>query len=252
MTRQSDRDGWQDGLLSAFALLTRFPVPDHEWQGPQSAWAWPIVGVCVGLVAVLVGAAASGLNLPALLVAGLIVATQIVLTGALHEDGLADTADALWGGRDRARRLEIMKDSSIGAYGAVALILSVGLRWAAIVALLDTGGLAASVIATAALSRAAMILPMAALPPARPNGLAASVGRPRFIQALPALGIAMFICLVAMQFVAVALLGMVAIAVIAIIALFRRKIGGYTGDLLGATQQITETAGLVTATALMA
>ncbi|MFT7596440.1 MAG: adenosylcobinamide-GDP ribazoletransferase, partial [Paracoccaceae bacterium] len=124
----------------AFVLLTRLPLPtlpDHAFaRQAHAAWAFPLVGLVVALLAGGMGWAALRLGLPASIAAGLVLGAQIMLTGAMHEDGLADTADGLWGGFNADRRLEIMKDSAIGTYGVLALILSLGLRWAALTLLL--------------------------------------------------------------------------------------------------------------------
>ncbi len=108
-------------------------------RGALAAWAYPLVGVVVGGLGAVTGALALWLGLPAPLAAGLVLLAMIAVTGALHEDGLADTADGFWGGWDRARRLEIMKDSQIGSYGVIALILSLGLRWSALGVLIAHG-----------------------------------------------------------------------------------------------------------------
>ena len=154
-------------VVEALALLTRLPVPAGDGtRGAAAAWAYPLVGVVIGGIAAVAGAIAYWLALPPLLCALLSLATMIVLTGAMHEDGLADTADGLWGGWTREARLEIMKDSHIGTYGVLALILSVAARWGALWLLFEAGvGLAcAALIVGAAVSRGAMPALMAYLP----------------------------------------------------------------------------------------
>ncbi|WP_338320010.1 adenosylcobinamide-GDP ribazoletransferase, partial [Bradyrhizobium ottawaense] len=98
--------------------------------------------------------------------------------GALHEDGLADTADGLGGGRTRERKLEIMRDSRIGTYGVCALILSFGLRWSALAAIADPLLVAFALCAAHAAARAGVPAFMSLVPPARPDGLSASAGSP--------------------------------------------------------------------------
>ncbi|MEM8578904.1 MAG: adenosylcobinamide-GDP ribazoletransferase, partial [Pseudomonadota bacterium] len=109
--------------LLAALLLSRLPlprVPDAAFaEGARAVWAYPVVGLLLGAFAAGIGALAP----TPVIGAGLALAAMAMMTGALHEDGLADTADGLWGGQSRARRLEIMKDSRIGAYGVLALIL---------------------------------------------------------------------------------------------------------------------------------
>ena len=133
----------------------------------------------VGLAGALVLALTAKLGLPAFLCAGLATAALVVATGGLHEDGIADVADGFGGGATRADKLEIMRDSRIGAYGAIALTLSLLIRVAALTAALD-GGLwraAAALILVAALSRAAALTPLALLKPARADGAGAAAGR---------------------------------------------------------------------------
>ena len=165
------------------------------------------------------------------------LAVGVIITGAMHEDGLADCADGFWGGWDRARRLEIMKDSSVGVYGVIALGLGLLLRWQALILLLDAGGYWAALAAVAATSRASMVVLMNRLPNPRAGGLSHSVGRPSTQATWLAIGIAAVICLF------VGHLGIViwvAAGCTLCAALSHRKIGGQTGDVLGATQQITE------------
>lgn len=237
-------------ISEAFALLTRLPVPAHEPRGGASAWAWPIVGLVVGTLAVAVGAGAWALGLPAPIVAGLMLGVQVIATGGLHEDGLADTADGFWGGRHRERRLEIMKDSRIGSYGVLALIIVFGLNWAALSHLIDAGHLAGPILVAAVLSRAAMAWQMAALPFARSGGLAAGVGRPGTGTAATAVALAVIGALLLADVGALfAVLGG-ALATVATGRIAMAKIGGQTGDVLGATQQITATTVLVVLAAL--
>ena len=143
------------------------------------AWAAPVAGVVVGLIGALVLALTTLLGLPMLLRAGLATAALVVATGALHEDGLADVADGFGGGATRARKLEIMRDSRIGAYGAIAIALALILRVGALAAALDGGFWRAgsSLMLVAALSRAAALTPLALLPPARADGAGAAAGR---------------------------------------------------------------------------
>ena len=123
------------------------------------------------------------------------MATGVILTGAMHEDGLADSADGLFGGWTVERRLEIMKDSRIGTYGMLALLLSGLARWAALTALIAAGPIWPVLIAAGALSRAPMAVMMALMPNARQGGLSASTGRPPLPRAALGCGIALAIAL---------------------------------------------------------
>ena len=166
-------------IPTALGLLSRLPVPPADMERTAAAaWAYPVAGLILGALAALAGAIAHAFGLPSPLTALIALGFLILATGAMHEDGLADTADGLWGGWTRDRRLEIMKDSQIGTYGVVALVLSLAARWAALSLLYDIGsGIAAAALVTAAtLSRAAMPLLMARLPHARAGGLSHSVG----------------------------------------------------------------------------
>ncbi len=225
-------------LATAFALLTRLPVGRFASAEPARAvWAYPLAGGVVGAIGAAVMAMARAAGMPPALAAIWALAALLLATGALHEDGLADTADAFGGGRDRARKLEIMRDSRIGSFGALALLVTTALRIAAVAAL--PSGVV--LIATGALGRAALLLPLAMLPAARADGLGASLRRVQAGRialgaalgggaafAVLAPGPAVLACLSA------ALVGG------AMTWLARRQIGGYTGDVLGATSVLAE------------
>ncbi len=236
----------RDDLPSAFALLTRLPVPPHRPSGGASAWAWPLVGLVLGLSAALAALLALSLGLSPALAAVIVLGTEAALTGALHEDGLADCADGFWGGQDRSRRLEIMKDSRIGTYGALALILVTLARWAAVVTLLQDGR-AATLVAAGALSRVPMAVLMAALPNARGSGLSASVGAPGWERVGIGAGLALLVALTFAGWSALAMALAAAAAGAAVAGLARSRIGGQTGDVLGASQQLALVACLAVA-----
>ncbi len=157
-------------LWTAAALLTRLPLPDHAPRGAASAWAWPLVGAVLGGLAAAAAWLGLWLGLTPGVVAVLVLALGALLTGGLHEDGLSDTADGLFGGWTPERRLEIMKDSRVGSYGVLALVLVTLARWSALATLLAGGSLWA-LVAVGAVSRAPMALIMAALPNARGAGI---------------------------------------------------------------------------------
>jgi len=245
MTPKSDPLARPGDIAAALSLLTRLPVPPQtENRGARAAWAWPLAGLAVAFLAGIVGWLALALGLPVPLAAGAILAAQIAATGALHEDGLADSVDGLWGGQTRARRLEIMKDSQIGSYGVLALVLSLGLRWTALATILTAGGLFAPLIAAAVLSRAPMAVLMAAMPNARGAGLAQSIGRPGQDAATLGVLIALALAFLVLGWGALAPLFWAALATIALAAIARARIGGQTGDILGASQQLAEIAAL--------
>jgi adenosylcobinamide-GDP ribazoletransferase len=213
-------------------------------RGARAAWAYPLAGMVIGGLAALAGVLAQGLGLPLPLVALVTLGVLVICTGALHEDGLADTADGLWGGWTRERRLEIMKDSHIGTYGVIALVLSLGARWAALWLLFGDGPAtaAAAIVASAALSRGVMPCVMAVLPHARATGLSHSQGRPAPATAAVGIGIAfgLTLLLAGASGLWAAIWALIAAAAISRIAQVR--VGGQTGDILGATQQVVEIA----------
>ncbi|MEX0365043.1 MAG: adenosylcobinamide-GDP ribazoletransferase [Ruegeria sp.] len=230
---------------AALVLLTRLPLPalpdDAFANGARAVWAYPIVGLLLGLILSTVGLGLSAFGVPNSVIAGLLLGALIMLTGAMHEDGLADTADGLWGGQTRDRRLEIMKDSRIGAYGVLALIVVMGLRWLGLAEVSWTG-----LIAALMLSRAAMPPLMLALPHARDTGLSHAVGTAALGPVVAGALIATFgAALLAggAGLVAALIAGAVAVCV-GLIA--RAKIGGQTGDILGATCVLSEVAVLLT------
>jgi adenosylcobinamide-GDP ribazoletransferase len=229
-------------LLSAFALLSRLPLPNHQGTGAASAWAWPLVGAVLGALGAALAAGAQWVGVTPGVTAALVLALGAMLTGGLHEDGLSDTADGLYGGWTRERRLEIMKDSRVGSYGVLALVLVTIARWSALTALLVQGGYGPALIAAGAMSRAPMALVMSLLPNARGEGLSHATGRPTPVTALVGLALAVAITAVLTGWGAIPVT-FAALGVTLWLALSAlRRIGGQTGDILGATQQLAEVA----------
>lgn len=229
-------------LVSAFALLSRLPLPNHRATGAASAWAWPLVGAVLGAIAAGIASGALWLGVTPGVAAALVLASLALLTGGLHEDGLSDSADGLFGGWTRARRLEIMKDSRIGSYGMLALMLVTLARWSALTALLVFGGHWAALIATGAVSRAPMALMMALLPNARGEGLSHATGRPTLPVAWVGMALALAISALLAGWTGLALLGAALLSTVLMSILALRRIGGQTGDTLGAAQQLAEVA----------
>ncbi len=230
-------------LAAAFGLLTRLPVGRFRGAGggPDQAsciWAYPVAGAAVGALGGGVFWVGVTLGMTPLLSAGWALAALVLATGGLHEDGLADTADGFGGGATRERKLEILRDSRIGSFGAIALILSLGIRAAAIAA---SATPIAAMIVSGALGRAAMIAILLALKPARTDGMAASLGRVAPTPAAIGLALAMLatVCLLsppmALRAMVLTLASLTAMAMLA-----KRQIGGYTGDVLGATETVVE------------
>jgi adenosylcobinamide-GDP ribazoletransferase len=225
-------------LPTAIALLTRLPVKAGFERPALSVWAYPFAGLVLGLCAAVVASLAFWIGLSTPLVAGLWIATTVILSGAMHEDGLADCADGFWGGWEKDRRLEIMKDSQIGTYGVLALLFSVVLRWLAITAILQQGPWIGALITGEILSRAFLPALMHILPHARETGLSHAQGRPPLNAALCAVALATILGLIltGWQVIPLLIIGGLAAAVVGLIA--QRKIAGQTGDVLGASQQI--------------
>jgi adenosylcobinamide-GDP ribazoletransferase len=242
-----------DDTARSVAFLSRVPVPqrhfaDYDGRLSRAVRAFPLAGVLIVLPAAALAALLSAVHAPPLLLAFAALALQVLVTGALHEDGLSDSADGIGGGRDRDSALAIMKDSRVGSYGVVALVLSFGLRAAAIAALaavLTPSGLGMALLGVAAASRTAMVWHWSLLPPARRDGVAASVGEPESRATLFALasGILIAALLLLPHATLPAILLALAAAVLAVLVFNRMalgKIGGHTGDTIGATQQLAE------------
>lgn len=241
--------GLWDDLLLAVSFLTRLPVPFCppyvEGGLARAMRVFPLAGAVVGLLGGAVFAAAH-MVLPPLAAALLAVLTTILLTGALHEDGLADTADGLGARGGRERRLEVMRDSRSGAYGVLALVFTVGLRGAALAAAPSALAGLGAMMAAAAFSRACVPAVMQVLPPARADGLGAGAGNPHAGIAATALVLGGGLAGAGAGLAAAPAI-LVSLAVVAALTvLARRQFGGYTGDILGATQQLAEIAFILT------
>ncbi|MBI5165255.1 MAG: adenosylcobinamide-GDP ribazoletransferase [Magnetospirillum sp.] len=233
-------------LAAVFLTRLRLPDPGPPGEGglAQAMGAFPLVGAGIGVAGGAVFALAQPL-LPPLAAALLAVLAMVLATGALHEDGLADFADGLGARGDRARRLEVMRDSRTGAFGVLALLFSVGLRSAALAAAPDALAGLGALMGAAALSRGVIPAAMQVLPPARRDGLGATAGTPDAGTAALAAGLGLGAALLGLG-TAAAIAAVAAVAVAAAVtALARRVLGGYTGDVLGAVQQTTEIAVLL-------
>lgn len=252
-------------FLAALTFLTRLPVPgqgsttEAAWNaaihGRAMAW-YPFVGLVVGLLGAVIYRIAWGVGLPPWPAAFLTLAGLVWLTGALHEDGLADFADGAGGGATPQRRLEIMRDSRIGTYGATTLVLSLGLRVAVVAALVEPRTVLLALIAAHAASRGFMVLLAGFQGPARQDGLFASLGGPGAARAVAAGLIGASLAMTSgyrLAGVGAALLaplaGLVAAGIVGHIA--QRRLGGLTGDVLGAAQQAAEMAILLTLLTLL-
>ncbi len=241
-----------DDFLIATAVLTRLPVGASVPDGgiAPASWTFPLVGAGVGALTAIVFSVAEFAGCGSAVAALLALAASLLITGAFHEDGLADVADGFGGGRTRDEKLAIMRDSRHGTYGILALVLSVGLRATALGTIGDMIHAGLALVAAHAVSRGALPVMMRLMRPARSDGLGASAGRPSLAVAI--------IALLLGALIAVAVLGPPAgIAALALTAavetlgalLAWRQIGGYTGDVLGFFQQIGEIVMLLVAAA---
>ena len=243
---------WRETKIAAL-FLTRFPLAGEGLGSTavgDAARGFPAVGVGIGAAAAIVYGVAAAVDLPPPVAAILAVGSMVLATGGLHEDGLADMADGFGGGRDREHVLAIMHDSRIGAYGVLALILVLGLRILCVAELHGTFTAALALIAAAAGSRTILPLVLHYVPAARVDGLGHAAGQPgrRMLIDSTALGAALVLIGLGPFGGLLAILssGMVAWA---IATLAMRRIGGQTGDVLGAIQQAVEATILVAAVA---
>jgi adenosylcobinamide-GDP ribazoletransferase len=232
-------------LAVAIAFYTRLPVrPAAPVDGAavaRASWCAPLVGALIGALAGLAYWAAWRLNLPPFVCAALAVAAGMLLTGALHEDGLADTADG-FGGTTRERALDIMRDGRIGAFGTCALVICLTLRIGALADLPRAALVAWALVGAHAAGRAALPAFMRLVPPARADGLSATAGAPSRERAAvaAATGFVLLWIALGLRNALIALL-LVRVAAVVMAWLARRKIGGQTGDVLGAVEQVSET-----------
>lgn len=247
----SEQPGLMARLMGDVALclsvLTRLPVSsvwltrDHVRPLGRAVWAFAPVGIIVGSMGGISLWAASNFGLHPLTCALIALGVIAMATGALHDDGLADLVDGFGGGTDAKAKLAIMKDSRIGGFGVLALIFSVGLKVSALATLLGPGMAAATLVAAATLSRAAMPLIALALEPARKDGLGTMMGKPCKLQVGIGLGLALVVCLICLPLKGALLGFVIALAGVALLAvLTQRQIGGFTGDVLGAAQSVAE------------
>jgi adenosylcobinamide-GDP ribazoletransferase len=241
------------GFLGATQFLTRIPIRLAAPVEHAKIVPW------FGIVGVLIGAAVGGVGaglgvlVPTTVAAACAVVVGLIITGAFHEDGLADIADAFGGGWTVEQRLEILKDSRHGTYGVAALTASIVIRIVAASAIAGSAALFASFVAAHAIGRSAAVVAMKTAPPARSSGLgvsaAADLRMPSVVLGSAAgLGLAAL----AVGWWVVPFVGAAAAGTGVVVVLAVRKIGGLAGDVLGAVEQIVESLVLVVASGLAA
>ncbi len=242
-----------DDIARSVAFLSRVHMPErhfigHDGKLNRAVQAFAVAGALIALPGAAVFSVLDAFRADAIISALLALAVHTAITGVLHEDGLCDTADGLGGGKTPEQAMAIMRDSRIGTYGGVALFFTFALRASAMAILFATLSPTASgcvLVATAALSRACMVWHWRLLPPARKDGVASRVGEPDSLSASIAFGSAgLLVCVLMVpdagfwQTALAALASMVATYIFSRFTL--HKIGGNTGDTLGASQQISE------------
>lgn len=238
------------GLAQALALLTRIRVPGGA-TAPGGGTGWfPVVGALIGLVIAGIYALLYGWA-PSLLGAVVAVSAGVWLTGALHEDGLADTLDALGSGAVGSDALEIMRDSRLGTYGTLGLTVSVLWRVTAVASLPPVAAVAGLVTAHS-LARVGAVALMATMTPARSDGLGTSwtSGLSNRDVSVAAVG-GLIVGSIALGWWVTPLFALTGLVVLGVRWVSRRRIGGVTGDVLGACEQLSEmlTLGFVAALA---
>jgi adenosylcobinamide-GDP ribazoletransferase len=240
---------WSD-LKIAISLLSRIPLHNDTQhllsRGPNHLWAFPIVGILIGFICCFLVWISVLLQLDNFAIGFLIVTAAAITTGAMHYDGLADTLDGLWGGWSAPQRLEIMKDSHIGVYGVLGLVISAGLQAALYGQIIQQS--IWPIIGIMTISRAVMVPVMGFLENSRSSGLSSQVGKPKLQTIILAMTLGVTIALLTGAWAAIA--GAV-LAACAVGKIAKNKIGGQTGDILGATQQLSEVSALICVAALL-
>ncbi|MDQ8730203.1 adenosylcobinamide-GDP ribazoletransferase [Bradyrhizobium sp. LHD-71] len=243
-------------LRTAIAFLTRLPMPHPDGPTPvnfvRAHRVFPIVGAAIGFAVGICYLALVALDLPRAAAAALALGISALLTGALHEDGLADVADGFGGGHDKASKLEIMRDSRLGTYGALILLVSFAVKLSALAALPETTVLPV-LVACHALARGILPVMVRALPNARQDGLAATAGTPTRATAAGAVTSALLIAFLVLPWPAAVVAALAATASACGMAMLaQRQINGQTGDVLGGAEQVAETAILLLMAAALA
>jgi adenosylcobinamide-GDP ribazoletransferase len=238
-------EAWRDDLWLAAGFLTCLVSPPPGELATRAlasaARAFSLVGIGLGIAAGVVYFIAVSVGLPPAVAAACSVASLVLATGALHEDGLADVLDGFGGGADPQQKLAIMRDGRSGPFGVIAITFSVVIRVSALASLVGPWSVLMALIAAGALSRAAIPFVMRELSAARPDGLGASAGVPSRDDVVIGLVIAGGIAVLTVGLVGALVALSVGAASATLVALMaQRQIGGFTGDVLGAVQQSVE------------
>jgi adenosylcobinamide-GDP ribazoletransferase len=232
-------------LWAAIRFLTIFPAPNYEDSATadlRASVGWfPVIGLMLGIVAALAGWLMQRLGVPPLLMSVLLVTLMLSFSGGLHLDGLSDTADGFLSSRTRDRTLEIMRDSHVGAMGVLAIVVMILLKFAAIASVGYRGVVPAALLMPVA-GRCALVFQMAVLPYARQSGLASVFyeRRPRWSAAWAACVLAVAACGATGLIRGAVIWGVCVIGSLVFSSYVYRKIGGATGDTLGAACEWVE------------
>lgn len=240
----------RDDIALCLVFFTRLPLPVFDFRGRSLAgaiWAAPVAGLAVGLIGAIVFATAERFGLAMGPAATLALVSTVLTTGCLHEDGLSDVADGFGGGKSRGPKLDIMRDSRIGAYGAAALVLSLLIRWSALSQFVDPTQALFALVAAHAASRGVLGAFMHLLPPARSDGLSAGAGTVSLETAIAGTVLGAIPLILLGLGGAIAALILLGLLFAAFHALCLNQIGGQTGDTIGALQQLGEIAILLVA-----
>jgi adenosylcobinamide-GDP ribazoletransferase len=247
---------WLVDFRTAVAFLTRLPMPHPDGTTPpnfvRAQRMFPVVGALIGAAVGLLCLGLRHVGVPDLAAAAVALGGSAILTGALHEDGLADVADGFGGGRTLESKLEIMRDSRLGTYGAVGLLVSFAAKLSALATIPDSDVVPA-LIAAHALARGILPAMSVNMPYARKDGLARNAGQPDAATSAMAGGIALAIALLSLSWTNAMLAAVAAGSSGLFMAwLAMQQIGGQTGDVLGGAEQVSETAILVLLAARLA
>lgn len=233
------------GLVTALRTLSALPVPGRDAGRFSDAFYWfPVVGLLLGLLQAGSGALVMATGWPELSAATVLLA-GVLLTRGIHLDGMADSIDGFFGGHDAETRLRIMKDSSTGTFGVLALVLLLLFKWTALVQLLGAGRYD-WVVTGVVLARTVQVVLAAQLPYARSEGgtaehFVAGTGRSHAVTVLLGALVIVFALMRAAPRPSISAFAAASLAGIVLGVLAMRKIGGVTGDVLGASSESTET-----------
>jgi len=241
-----------DDILLTLTFFTRIPIHSitkYDRTLMQACWCFPLIGAGIGLVGGTFFYLLLAVQIPVPISAVITVSFLVVLTGALHEDGLADTADGLGGGDNKKSKIEKMRDSRIGSYGVLAILLVTLIKLNAIITL-ATGKpfevAILSIICAHSLSRFSIIIIPYFSIPASNEGLARYAGKPETRGLMGGFLLTSILIFILLPFDKAILSAVLAILVAGAVGLLsNRQIKGYTGDILGAAQQVSEATVLV-------